>query len=142
MEIDSLEPPAWLGLGNQEYRDLLRRKAVAHKRRDQKRGGRYSIKEAMEAIDTAFRAATGIDPYDGLPMDPKLLGHYDNAASQSDGSAYKRRFARLPTIDHIDGKPEATFEIVSWQTNDAKEDMNREEFLDYCRRVVRHADGA
>jgi hypothetical protein len=48
MEIDSLEPPAWLGLGSQAYRDLLRRKAVANKRRDQKRGGRYSIKQALQ----------------------------------------------------------------------------------------------
>ena len=43
-------------------------------RRDKKRGGEYSVKEAIEAIDQAFHRCTGFDPYDGSKINPKLLG--------------------------------------------------------------------
>ena len=42
----------------------------------------------------------------------------------------------LPTVDHVTAKPVADFEIVSWQTNDAKGDMSPDEFIAYCHRVV------
>ena len=44
--------------------------------------------------------------------------------------------AMLPTIDHVTAKPVPDFEIVSWQTNDAKGDMSPDEFIAYCQRVV------
>ena len=47
--------------------------------------------------------------------------------------------AMLPTIDHVKAEPVADFEIVSWQTNDAKGDMPPDEFIAYCRRVVQIA---
>lgn len=129
-------PPAWLSLEPKAYADILRRKAVAVARRDRKRGGRYSVKGAMDAIHQAFCASDGIDPYDGQPMDPQLLGTYDNAESKARGVAYKREFNRLPTVDHVNAEPKPEFEIVSWQTNDAKGDMSPDEFRDFCRRVA------
>ena len=82
----SWSAPAWVGLSDEDYSDLIRKKAVAVTRRD------------------------------------------------------KRRFAMLPTVDHVKAESEPDFEIVSWQTNDAKGDMPPEEFIAYCRRVVQIAD--
>ena len=128
--------PSWVGQSDEDYSDLIRKKAVAITRRDKRRDGKYSIKEAIEAIHQAFHRCNGFDPYDGSKLDPELLGEYDNKKSKAKGAAYKRRFAMLPTVDHVTAKPVPDFEIVSWQTNDAKGDMSPEEFIAYCRRVV------
>ena len=131
---------AWGGLSNKEYIDLLRKKAVAITKRDKKRGGTYSVKEAIGAIDRAFHRCNGFDPYDGSKLDPELFNQYNNNESKEKRAAYKRRFALLPTIDHVKAEPVADFQIVSWQTNDAKGDMSPDEFIAFCRRVVHHAD--
>ena len=136
----SWSTPAWVGKSDKEYSELNQLKAVAITRRDKKRGGEYSVKEAIEAIDQAFHRCTGFDPYDGSKLNPKLLGEYDNKASKAKGAAYKKEMAMLPTIDHVKAEPVADFEIVSWQTNDAKGDMPPDEFIAYCRRVVQIAD--
>ena len=136
----SWSAPAWVGKSDKEYSELIQRKAVAVTRRDKKRGGEYSVKEAIEAIDQAFHRCTGFDPYDGSKLNPKLLGEYDNKASKAKGAAYKKEMEMLPTIDHVKAEPVADFEIVSWQTNDPKGDMPPDEFIAYCRRVVQIAD--
>ena len=128
--------PAWAALSDLDYSKLLQKKAVAVTRRDKKRGGSYSVTEAIEAIDQAFHRCNGFDPYDGSQLDPELFNQYNNDESKEKRAAYKRRFALLPTIDHIKAEPVADFEIVSWQTNDAKGDMLPDEFIAYCHRVV------
>lgn len=132
--------PAWVGLSDKKYSDLIRKKAEAVTRRDKRRGGRYRVKEAIEAIHQAFHRCNGFDPYDGSKLDAELLGTYSNERSKERGAAYKREMAMLPTVDHVKAEPVADFEIVSWQTNDAKGDMPPEEFIAYCRRVVEIAD--
>ena len=119
---------------------MLQRKALAVTRRDKRRGGKYSVKEAIEAIHQAFHRCNGFDPYDGSKLHPELLGTYDNNRSKEKGAAYKREMAMLPTVDHVKAEPEPDFEIVSWQTNDAKGDMPPKEFIAYCRRVVQIAE--
>ena len=132
---------SWLGgVSDGKYSELIQRKAVAVTRRDKRRGGKYSVKEAIEAIHQAFHRCNGFDPYDGSKLDPALLGEYKNEDAKAQGAAHKRRFAMLPTVDQVTAKPVADFEIVSWQTNDAKGDMPPEEFISYCRRVVQVAD--
>ena len=117
-------PPAWLQkIGHDTYKRYLNRKANALMRRDRKRGGSYTVRQAMDAIHQAFWESDGIDPYDGMEMKGELLGTYSNEASKERRGEYKREFARLPTVDHVYGKPDLAFEIVSWQTNDAKGDM-------------------
>ena len=128
--------PAWVGLSDEKYSELIQRKAVAVTRRDKRRDGKYSVKEAIEAIHQAFHRCNGFDPYDGSKLDPELLGEYKNDEAKAQRAAYKRRFAMLPTVDHVTAKPVADFEIVSWQTNDAKGDMSPDEFIAYCHRVV------
>ena len=132
----SWSAPAWVGLSDDKYSELVQRKAVAITRRDKKRGGKYSVKEAIEAIHQAFHRCNGFDPYDGSKLDPELLGEYRNEDAKAQGAAHKRRFAMLPTVDHVKAEPVADFEIVSWQTNDAKGDMSPDEFIAYCHRVV------
>ena len=117
----------------------VQRKAVAVTRRDKRRGGQYTVKQALEAINEAFHRCNGFDPYDGSKLDPELIGTYSNERSKKRGAAYKREMAMLPTVDHVKAEPVADFEIVSWQTNDAKGDMPPEDFIDYCRRVVQVA---
>ena len=136
----SWSAPTWVGLGDGKYSDLIRKKAEVVNRRDKKRGGKYSVKEAIEAIHQAFHRCNGFDPYDGSKLNPKLLGEYKNEDAKAEGAAHKRRFAMLPTVDYVKAEPEPDFEIVSWQTNDAKGDMPPEEFVAYCRRVVQVAD--
>ena len=130
------EPPSWIGLSPADYSKFLTRKAAALRRRDAKRGGTYSLVEAKQAIYKAFCESDGLDPYDGLPMDPSLIGAYDNESSKLERAGYKKRFSRLPTIDHINGEPVAEFMVLSWQTNDAKGDMSPEEYINHCRAVV------
>ena len=135
----SWRAPAWVGLSDDKYSELIQRKAVAVTKRDKKRGGKYSVKEAIEAIHQAFHRCNGFDPYDGSKLAPELLGEYKNEDAKAQGAAHKRRFAMLPTVDHVKAEPEPDFEIVSWQTNDAKGDMPPEEFIAYCQRVVQIA---
>ena len=136
----SWSAPAWVGVSDGKYSELIQRKAVAVTKRDKRRGGQYTVKQAIEAIDEAFHRCSGFDPYDGSKLDPELLGTYSNERSKEKGAAYKREMAMLPTIDHVTAEPVPDFEIVSWQTNDAKGDMPPEEFVAYCRRVVQVAD--
>jgi hypothetical protein len=126
-----------------EHSKLLQKKTVAVTRRDNKRGGTYSVREAIEAIEAiheAFHRCDGFDPYDDSKLNPRLLGEYKNDAAKAEGTNYKRSFSLLPTNDHVKAEPVANFEIVSWQTNDAKGDMPPDEFIAYCRRVVKCAD--
>ena len=132
--------PAWVGQSDEDYSDLIRKKAVAVTRRDKRRGGKYTVKQAIEAINQAFHRCNGFDPYDGSKLDPKLLGTYNNEEAKAQGADYKKRFAMLPTVDHVKAEPVPDFEIVSWQTNDAKGDMPSKEFIAYCRRVVQIAE--
>ena len=46
----SWSAPAWVGLSDRDYSELIQRKAVAVTRRDKRRGGTYSVKEAKDGI--------------------------------------------------------------------------------------------
>lgn len=135
------DPPSWMPISPDAYKRQINRKAVALMKRDRKRGGTYTVKQAMDAIHAAFHRSTGVDPYDGMPMHGELLGTYDNASSKAYGVAYKRQFSRLPTVDHINGEPVCEFEIVSWQTNDAKGDMSPADYIAHCHAVVAYRGG-
>ena len=71
-------------------------------------------------------------------MDSELLGVYNNVRSKELIAAYRREFYRLPTVDHRNAEPLCDFQIVSWQTNDAKGDLRSEEYLAHCLAVVKH----
>jgi hypothetical protein len=70
-----------------------------------------------------------------------LLSKYYNAASRQYGLAYKKKFALLPSVDHVrDGKGPADFKICAWRTNDSKNDLSSEELLELCEKVMKAAN--
>lgn len=122
------------------YERWLHRKAAAHVRRDRKRGNQSALNEAYKkAIHEAVCQSGGKDAYTGEDLHWHLISKYNNHASANGRREYKAGFALLPTIDHVgDGLGAASFKICSWRTNDAKNDLSLEHFIDLCRKVIRH----
>ena len=118
----SFSPPSWLDIDADSYKRLLNRTAVTITKRARKRGAIYQVREAMDAIHSAFQRCDGTDPFDGLPLDSQL----------HDGS-------RSPAVSPVSSSA-ATFEILSLQTKEAKGERNAEEFIAHCRAVVAHAN--
>ena len=124
------------------YERWLHRKAMAHVRRDRARGYEsvknedYKIKIHRAVVESAGR-----DCYTNEELDWTLLSQYNNEESKKYGRIYKKKFALLPSVDHIDdGKGPANFKICAWRTNDAKNDLDYEDFLDLCSKVLRAAN--
>ena len=125
-----------------DYEKWLSRRAAAHVWRDRKRGNIAAAVEAYKAaIHRAVMLSAGRDAYTGEALAWEKIGKYSNAESKAHGRHYKATLALLPSVDHVgDGLGEADFKICAWRTNDAKNDLSREEFVDLCRRVVAHCD--
>jgi hypothetical protein len=125
---------------NETYERWLRRKAQAHVKRDRQRGNETAIGETYRnAIHAAVVESGGTDAYTGEQLDWSLISKYDNDESKKKGRHYKQGFALLPTVDHIgDGTGLADFRICSWRTNDAKHDLDVQEFLAVCRAALEH----
>ena len=121
----SVTPPSWLDIDADSYKRLLNRTAVTITKRARKRGAKYQVKEAIDAIHAAFQRCDATDPYDGQPLDRCL----------HDGQ-------RSPTVSPVNSTTTANFEILSRQTKEAKGERNAEEFITHCRAVVAHADSA
>ena len=120
------------------YIRWLDRKAVAHVKRDRQRGNGTATRESyMQAIHRAVIAGEGRDVYTGEPLEWELISTYDNDQSKDGRREYKRQFALLPTVDHVgDGTGPADFVICGWRTNDCKNDLSREELVEFCRAVL------
>ena len=123
-----------------DYIRWLDRKARAHVKRDRGRGNTQALQaEYKEAIHRAVLDGGEKDAYTGEVLDWSLISTYDNRESKRGGRAYKRNFALLPTVDHVgDGLGAPDFRICSWRTNDAKSDLEFQEFLALCNRVVEY----
>lgn len=123
------------------YEKWLGRKAMAHVKRDRQRG--YSSATAAlykEAIHAAVVLSEGCDAYTGEQLDWTLLSKYNNEESRAGRHGYKSGFALLPTVDHVNaGATEASFRICGWRTNDAKNDLSYEAFIELCQKVLAHA---
>jgi hypothetical protein len=136
------ELPAFLDgkVSREQYERWLHRKAIAHVRRDRKRGNISATNEEYKIeIHRAVIESDGLDFYTGTMLDWSLISTYKNDLSKSDGRRYKAQFALLPTVDHVnDGLGPADFKICSWRTNDAKNDLTLGEFVELCERVVSH----
>jgi len=120
------------------YRRWLHRKAMAHVRRDRKRGfASATVSAYTAAIHEAVEESRGLDAYTGQPLKWRLLSRWDNAASKAGRTRYKQRFGDLPTVDHVGGTgARAQFRICAWRTNDAKHDLLYEDFIALCRAVL------
>jgi hypothetical protein len=125
----------------ESYERWLDRKAVAHVRRDRKRGHAGVAKTLYkEAIHNAVLHSEGNDDYTGEPLHWSLISTYRNEDSKKGRHGYKAGFALLPTVDHVTAEAsEASFRVCAWRTNDAKNDLSLDGFLGLCERVLKHA---
>ena len=132
------------GITREVYVRWLQRKAMAHVKRDRKRGNESaSVSEYKRAIHKAVCASQGKDDYTNEELDWSLISKYDNDESKQGRRSYKARFALLPTVDHVgDGTGRADFKICAWRTNDAKGDLALDEFVALCARVLAANDNA
>jgi hypothetical protein len=124
-----------------KYERWLRGAAARHAKRDRARGNAAATRESYRiAIHKAVLAAGEFDAYTGEPLDWSLICQYDNAEAKAKRSKYKAQFALLPSVDHVgDGTGPADFKVCAWRTNDAKNDLPYEGFLDLCQRVCAFA---
>jgi hypothetical protein len=123
-----------------DYGRWLRRKAIAHVRRDKVRRNKAATSERYRVeIHRAVVESRGMDYYTGERLKWSLIGKYRNAESKAIGRDYKRRFGLLPTVDHFGHRDgDANFRICAWRTNDAKSDLTYLEFLVLCHKVLQH----
>jgi hypothetical protein len=87
----------------------------------------------MGAIHAACHACEGIDPYDGQALRPVpvlLLGAKD--AEAASGAV----LWRSPTLIHTTPLRDCDFEVVSWQTAQARAVLPAEDYIAHCRAVV------
>ena len=119
----ALTPPPWLNIDSDSYKRMLNRTAVTITKRAKKRGATYQVKEAIEAINAAFHRCDGMDPYDGRPLDSRLLAG-----------------KRCPSVSTLGNSKTANFEVLSAETQAAKGERTTEDFIAHCRAVVAHAD--
>ena len=140
MEKYSLPPFLKNILKEEAYKKWLQRKAMAHVRRDRKRGFQnISVSHYKELIHRAVLESKGKDAYTGKKLDWKLISKYDNEKSKKRGYSYKKQFANLPTIDHETQKKQSpSFKICSWKINDLKNDLTLEELLEECNNLIVH----
>jgi hypothetical protein len=122
------------------YERWLHRKAAAHLKRDRKRGRACTGAAYREAIHAAVVLSGGRDAYTGEALRWDLISTYKNEDSKKGRHSYKAGFALLPTVDHVAAEAtEASFRICGWRTNDAKNDLSLNSFLELCQRALRHA---
>ena len=136
------ELPSFLSkrVSHEVYEHWLRRRAQSHVKRDRRRGNKEAIGELYRiAIHEAVLKSDGCDAYTGEELNWRLISQFNNYEAQEHGRHYKRKFALLPTVDHVgDGKGRPDFKICALRTNDAKNDLALFEFVSICRAVLEH----
>lgn len=133
-------PPFLIGIISQEkYSRWLSAKATAHVKRDKKHRPDITTEMYKVLIHEAVAGSRGKDAYTGEALDWSLLSTWNNDKAKEHGSKYKSEFALLPSVDHVSERRGATdFTICSWRTNDAKNDLSVEEFVQLCEKVIKH----
>jgi hypothetical protein len=128
-------------INQNDYEKWLKAKAHTHIKRDRKKGNIISSnKEYKIAIHNAVIESGGFDRYTGEKLDWSIINKYNNLESKKFTRAYKKKFALLPSVDHVgDGLGSANFKICSWRTNDSKNDLSYDEFLKLCDSVIKFA---
>jgi len=141
--VTDFDLPAFLiGVVEPErYMKWLRGRARAHGKRDDGRGhAQATVKNYMRLIHEAVIASNGRDYYTGQPLDWNLIGTYSNTESKRGRHAYKRKFDRMPSVDHeVADATSATFRICGWSTNDSKHAMCTQEFTEMAGAILEHA---
>jgi len=121
------------------YSKWLDNKADTLLKRDKKRRKPYAANATdslyKQKIHQAVIEGGQFDPFTGDALQWELISLWDTSHDQNEN--YKKRFALMPTVDHID--PDLLeFEICSWMTNDCKSDLNPAEFVALCKRIAKY----
>lgn len=126
------------------YKKWLQRRAQSLAKRDrkylqsqEKDPRTVVVKEYKTAIHDAVCECQGKDTYTGEALDWTLLSEWDNEKAKADKRKYKKEFALLPTVDHVDELGVAKFKICAWRTNDAKNDLSLNELIDFCKKIIK-----
>ena len=126
------------------YKRWLQRKTTSLVRRDrkylqsqEKDPKTVVFKEYKTAIHNAVCECQGKDAYTGEALHWNLLSKYENKKAKAGKRAYKKKFALLPTVDHVDELGIAKFKICAWRTNDAKNDLSLNELIDFCKKIIK-----
>ncbi len=131
--------PAFLGgrVAEPVYLRWLARKARTHAKRDRAHFcAPVSISDYKERIHAAVVCSRGWDCYTGEELEWEKISTFRNADAKLRKASHKAEFALLPTVDHVDRQYGCRFAICGWRTNDAKGDLNTDEFRALCRRVL------
>jgi hypothetical protein len=126
------------------YKRWLQRRATSLARRDRKylqdQGKNTKtvvVKEYKTAIHDSVCKCQGKDAYTGEALDWTLLSKWNNEDAKKFKRNYKKEFALLPTVDHVDELGIAKFKICAWRTNDAKNDLSLNELIDFCKKIIK-----
>jgi hypothetical protein len=135
-------PPFLKGICMPEkFRKWLGAKAEGLFQRDQRLGrscaAHGSKASYKKAVYDAVMANGVADPYTGDSLNWAIISTWDPVGKNYDPGTFKEKYSLLPTVDHTNPDNNTLeFEICSWIVNSCKNDMNRDEFLAFCKKVV------
>ena len=125
--------PAFLdGVDKRKYNRWLNNRVTSHCRRFND----IDREKCKREIHQAVIKSQGKDAYTDEELKWTLIGEYKNEESRKQGREYKKQFAPLPTVDHNWEKGTCEFKICSWRTNDAKNDLSYNDFLELCKGII------
>jgi hypothetical protein len=123
-----------------DYRKWLEREGRQLNQGDIKLNRPYAKENSISAYKQKIHLAVlnggEFDPYTGEKLRWDLITHKNAPASDGYINDYLNEFSLRPAVDHSNPK-EFEFEICSWISNESKSSMVPDEFVDFCRRVVR-----
>lgn len=122
-----------------DYIKWLNRRANAHFKQDKKKNKLIFETRALykHAIHKAVLKGGDRDAYTGELLRWDLIRKFNNKEAQKRKREYKRKFADMPTVDHINEKRRNQyFKICSWRTNDCKNDLTIDELIKFCTVVL------
>jgi hypothetical protein len=124
-----------------DYQKWLDLKAKELLKRDKRRNKPYAFNNSRsnykDYIHNAVLEAGFYDPYTGDEMRWDLIGTWDSKLAHSGRDKYMKLFAFMPTVDHkYPDSDTITFEIITWRTNDCKNNLDPTEFYAFCSKVV------
>jgi hypothetical protein len=92
-------------------------------------------------IHQAVNRGGQTDPFTADSLKWELIGTWNSSIPTSHDPAIMKKFALLPTVDHIDpASDELEFEICSFEINKCKSSLNPADFVALCERIVSHAN--
>ena len=126
-----------------EFRKWMFMKAETLLVRDRRINRPYAVNGRMLLYKKMLYEASlhgEFDPFTGEALQWELIRTWDPTKKDPDATNFKK-YALLPTADHIDPASDILrLEICSWKSNACKGNLNPQEFVDLCKRVVEYRD--